>query len=276
MFDALIQMFTYTFLLRAVVVGLLVSLCASLLGVSLVLKRYAMIGDGLSHVGFGSLAIATALNAAPLAVAIPVTVAAAFLLLRLSESGRIKGDAAIALVSASSVALGVFVISVTTGMNTDVDNYLFGSILALNQGDVALSVALSLAVLALFLIFYNRIFAITFDETFAQATGTNTKAYNTLLAVLTALTIVLGMRMMGALLISSLVIFPALTSMWLCRRFKAVTICAAGISVACFLVGITVSYLYATPTGASVVLMNLALFLIFYSISRIKQRRSTS
>ncbi|MDR3307830.1 MAG: metal ABC transporter permease [Coriobacteriales bacterium] len=276
MFDALIQMFTYTFLLRAVVVGLLVSLCASLLGVSLVLKRYAMIGDGLSHVGFGSLAIATALNAAPLAVAIPVTVAAAFLLLRLSESSRIKGDAAIALVSASSVALGVFVISVTTGMNTDVDNYLFGSILALNQGDVALSVALSLAVLALFLIFYNRIFAITFDETFAQATGTNTKAYNTLLAVLTALTIVLGMRMMGALLISSLVIFPALTSMWLCRRFKAVTICAAGISVACFLVGITVSYLYATPTGASVVLINLVLFLIFYTISRIKQRRSTN
>jgi zinc transport system permease protein len=269
-------MFTYTFLLRAVVVGLLVSLCASLLGVSLVLKRYAMIGDGLSHVGFGSLAIATALNAAPLAVAIPVTVAAAFLLLRLSESSRIKGDAAIALVSASSVALGVFVISVTTGMNTDVDNYLFGSILALNQGDVALSVALSLAVLALFLIFYNRIFAITFDETFAQATGTNTKAYNTLLAVLTALTIVLGMRMMGALLISSLVIFPALTSMWLCRRFKAVTICAAGISVACFLVGITVSYLYATPTGASVVLINLVLFLIFYTISRIKQRRSTN
>jgi zinc transport system permease protein len=267
-------MFSFTFLLRALVVGLLVSLCSALLGVSLVLKRYSMIGDGLSHVGFGALALATAFNWAPLAVSIPVTVIAAFLLLRLSESGRIKGDAAIALISASAVAIGVFVISMTTGMNTDVDNYLFGSVLALSEADLILSVALSLAVLLLFILFYNRIFAITFDETFARATGTRAEVYNTLLAALIALTIVVGMRMMGALLISSLIIFPALSAMRLCRRFKTVTICAALISVVCFFSGLMVSYLFAAPTGASVVLMNLAVFLALSLIRAVKAQRS--
>lgn len=265
-FDTLAQMFTFTFLVRALVVGLLVSLCSALLGVSLVLKRYSMIGDGLSHVGFGALAVATAFNAAPLAVSIPVTVVAAFLLLRLTENGSIKGDAAIALISASSMAIGVFVISVTTGMNTDVDNYLFGSILALNQEDLILSIALTLVVLSLFVFFYNKIFAITFDETFARATGTRVGIYNTLLAVLIALTIVVGMRMMGALLISSLIIFPALSAMRVCRRFKTVTICAAVISVTCFFFGLMVSYLFATPTGASVVLTNLLVFIILYLV----------
>ncbi|MDR3053300.1 MAG: metal ABC transporter permease, partial [Coriobacteriales bacterium] len=242
MFELLTQMFSFAFLTRALIVGLLVSLCASLLGVSLVLKRCSNIGDGLSHVGFGSLAVATAFNWAPLAVSLPVVVAAAFLLLRLSESSRIKGDGAIALISASAVAIGVFVVSMTTGMNTDVDNYLFGSILALSPDDVVLSVLLCLVVLVLFGLFYHKIFAITFDETFAQATGIKAGLYNTLLAVLTALTIVLGMRVMGALLISSLVIFPALSSMWLCKRFSTVTLCSAAIAVFCFLVGLLVSY----------------------------------
>jgi zinc transport system permease protein len=263
---ALLQMFSFTFMVRALVVGLMVSLCSALLGVSLVLKRYSMIGHGLSHVGFGALAVATAFNAAPLLVSIPVTVIAAFLLLRLSESGLIKGDAAIALISASSIAIGVFVISVTTGMNTDVDNYLFGSILALNQEDLVLSVILTAVVLVLFVFFYNKIFAITFDETFARATGTRVDIYNSLLAVLIALTIVVGMRMMGALLISSLVIFPALSAMHTCRRFKTVTICAAVLSVVCFFIGLAISFLYATPTGASVVLVNLVAFSIFYLI----------
>jgi zinc transport system permease protein len=268
--EAIPQLFTYTFLVRALIVGLLVSLCASLLGVSLVLKRFSMIGDGLSHVGFGSLAVATAFNWAPLAVSIPVVILAAFLLLRLSGRGRIKGDAAIALISASALAIGVFVVSKTTGMNTDVDNYLFGSILALTREDVVLSVALSLVVLIVFALFYHRIFAVTFDETYARATGIPVGFYNTVLALLTALTIVLGMRMMGALLISSLVIFPALSAMWLCRRFSIVTVCAAVISLFCYAAGLLVSFVYKTPTGASIVLANLAVFIVFYAIFRLR------
>jgi zinc transport system permease protein len=256
-------MFSYSFLVRAFIVGLLVSLCASLLGVSLVLKRYAMIGDGLSHVGFGALAIAMAMNAAPLAVSIPVVVLAAFVLLRISESSRIRGDSAIALISTSSLAIGVMVISMTTGMNIDVCNYMFGSILSMKRSDVYLSVALSSAVLALFVLFYNKIFAVTFDETFARATGVRAGLYNMLIALLSAVTIVLGMRMMGALLISSLIIFPALSSMRVYRKFKTVVISSAIISVTCFFVGIVISYIYATPTGASVVSVNIAVFLAF-------------
>jgi zinc transport system permease protein len=271
MLSLLLEMFSYTFLVRAFVVGFLVSLCASLLGVSLVLKRYSMIGDGLSHVGFGTLAIATALNAAPLAVSLPVVVAAAFLLLRLSENSTIKGDAAIAIVSTGALALGVMVISLTTGMNTDVCNYLFGSILAMTRGDVFLSILLSVTVLILFGFFYHKIFAVTFDETFAKATGTRTGIYNMLIAFLTAVTIVLGMRMMGALLISSLIIFPALTSMRLCKQFKTVTLCSALVSLICFFIGVVISYLYATPTGASVVMMNILAFLIFWGIKFCKR-----
>jgi zinc transport system permease protein len=263
MIEVLAEMLSYAFLVRALVVGFLVSLCASVLGVSLVLKRYSMIGDGLSHVGFGSLAVATALNAAPLKVSIPVVVAAAFLLLRLSENSKIRGDAAIAMISTASLAIGVFVISVTTGMNTDVCNYLFGSILAMSRDDVRLSILLSAAVLILFALCYHKIFAITFDETFARASGVRAGVYNMLIAFLTAITIVLGMRMTGALLISSLIIFPALTSMRVCKTFIAVTICSALVSVICFFTGVVISYLYAVPTGASVVLINIGAFLLF-------------
>jgi zinc transport system permease protein len=263
----LAEMFSYTFIVRAFVVGALVSVCAALLGVSLVLKRYSMIGDGLSHVGFGSLALASALNVAPLAVSIPVIIAAAFLLLRLSENSKIKGDAAIALICTSSLAIGVVIISMTTGMNTDVCNYLFGSILAMSKTDVHLSIVLSVTVLILFIVFYNKLFAITFDETFAKATGVKTGVYNMLIAFLTAITIVLGMRMMGAMLISSLIIFPALTSMRLFKKFKSVTLCSAILSVACFFTGVIISYIYATPTGASVVMINIFAFIVFWGIS---------
>ncbi|MDR2499927.1 MAG: metal ABC transporter permease [Treponema sp.] len=266
------SMFEYTFMRRALVVGALVSLCASLLGVSLVLKRYSMIGDGLSHVGFGSLAAATALNMAPLTVSIPVVVAAAFLLLRLNENSRIKGDAAIALISTSALAIGVTIISKTTGMNTDVCNYLFGSILAMQVWDVYLSIILSSAVLLLFVLFYNKIFAVTFDERFARSSGVKAGLYNMIIALLTALTIVLGMRMMGAMLISSLIIFPALTSMRLCKHFRSVTICSALISALCFFTGVTLSFWYAVPTGACVVLVNILAFILFQFIALIKRR----
>jgi zinc transport system permease protein len=271
MIDLLRDMFYYDFLVRTVVVGLLVSLCASLLGVSLVLKRYSMIGDGLSHVGFGALAVASALHAAPLAVSIPVVMAAAFLLLRISENSKIRGDAAIALISTGALAIGVMVISMTTGMNIDVCNYMFGSILGVLKSDVPLSVILSVTVLVLFVFFYHKIFAVTFDETFARATGIRAGLYNMIIALLTAVTIVLGMRMMGALLISSLIIFPALSSMRVCKSFGAVTVCAAVVSVCCFFAGVVLSYVYDTPTGASVVLVNMFVLAVFWAAGR--QRR---
>lgn len=270
MFNTVIEMLSYPFMTRAFLVGSLVALCSALLGVSLVLKRYSMIGDGLSHVGFGAMAIAAAMNAAPLTIAIPVVIVAAILLLRISGNAKIKGDAAIALISTTSLAVGVMVISLTTGMNTDVYNYMFGSILAMSAEDVKLSLVLSVFVLILFIVFYHKIFAITFDETFARATGVKAGVYNTLIAVLTAVTIVIGMRMMGALLISSLIIFPALTSMRVCRTFKSVIINAAVISVVCLIAGVTLSYVAATPAGASVVLANLVMMVLYTVVGVVK------
>lgn len=264
-------MLSYGFLLRALVVGALVALCAALLGVPLVLKRYSMIGDGLSHVGFGALAVASALRWAPLPFAMPVVMLAAFALLRLSENGRIKGDAAIGLISTFALSVGVLVTSLTGG-NVDVDNYLFGSILAVSEGDVVLSVALSAAVLVLFMLFYHQIFAVTFDESFARATGIRAALYDTLIALLTAVTIVVGMRVVGTLLISSLLIFPALTSMRLFKRFRSVILSSAIVSVVCFLAGLIASYLLSTPAGASVVAVNALCFAVFGAIGLIRER----
>ena len=257
------EMLSYPFLVRALVGGILVSLCASLLGVSLVLKRYSMIGDGLSHVSFGALSIAVAAGWSPLKVSIPVVVLAAFFLLRITEHGKIKSDAAIAMISAAALAIGIIVTSMTTGMTTDVSSYMFGSILAMSRTDVSLSVILSVVVLGLFLICYNKIFAVTFDENFARATGVNVSWYNVLIAILTAITIVLGMRMMGAMLISSLIIFPALTSMRLFKSFRGVVLSSGVLGVVCFCIGMVMPYRFSTPAGASVVVVNLAAFLLF-------------
>ena len=272
MIELFSEMFSYHFMTRAITVGLLVSLCAALLGVSLVLKRFSMIGDGLSHVGFGALAVAAALNVAPLALSVPVVILAAFLLLRISQNSRIKGDAAIALISSSALAIGVVVVSVTTGMNTDVSNYMFGSILSLSKADAAISIVLSVIVLVLFILLYPRLFAVTFDESFTKATGTDSGKYNTVIAILTAVTVVIGMRMMGALLISSLIIFPALTAMRLCKSFRGVIICSAAVSVVCFFVGMTASYVFELPSGASVVIVNIIAFLIFSLSALLKKR----
>lgn len=263
--------FSSPILVRALVVGVLVSLCAALLGVSLVLKRYSMIGDGLSHVGFGALAIASVLNWAPMAVTIPVVIAAAFLLLRISGSSKIKGDSAIALISTGALAIGVMAVSLS-GMNTDLDSYLFGSIYAISSEDVVLSVVLALLVLVLFIFFYTKIFAITFDENFAKATGTRANLYNMLIALLTAVTIVIGMRMMGSMLISSLIIFPALCSMRVFKSFRAVTICSAVISVATFIAGMIISFELGTPGGASIVCVNIAAFAAFSAVGAIAGR----
>ena len=267
----LLQMFSYPFMQRALIAGVLVSLCAALLGVTLVLKRYSMIGDGLSHVSFGALAIAVALGVTPLYFSIPVVIVAAFLLLRVADNPRWNSDAAIAAMSASSLAIGILVISRTTGMTTDVDSYMFGSVLAMSRTDVALSVVLCMAVLALYILFYHKIFAITFDENFSRATGLNVNWYNTLIAILTALTIVLGMRMMGAMLISSLIIFPALTAMRLFKSFRSVVICSAITSVVCFCAGLTLSFVFSTPVGATVVAANLTLFVISSILGAIRR-----
>ena len=269
------ELLSYSFITRALVVGTLVALCAALLGVSLVLKRYSMIGDGLSHVGFGALSVALAMNLAPLEVSLPVVAIAAFLLLRLSERSLIKGDAAIALVSSSAIAIGVIVVSMTTGMNIDVYNYMFGSILAMSESDVLLSVGVSAVVLVLYVLFYNKIFAVTFDESFAKATGTNAGRYNMLIAMLTALVIVVGMRMMGAMLISSLIIFPALTAMRIFRTFKGVVVCAAVVSVLCFVIGIFISFVWSVPVGACIVVVNLTAFCVFAALGRLARRAQT-
>ncbi|GMO29390.1 MAG: hypothetical protein Ta2F_04780 [Termitinemataceae bacterium] len=271
MIQLLHDMFSFSFLVRAFLVGLSVSLCASLLGVSLVLKRYSMIGDGLSHVGFGALAAAAALHLNPLAAALPLVLTASFVLLRLNESSKIKGDAAIAMISTGSLAAGVIIIANTKGMNIDISNYLFGSILTTSTIDAYISVGLSIVVLILFVAFYNNIFAVTFDETFARACGVNTNIHNMVIAFLTALTIVLGLRMMGAMLISSLTIFPALTAMRVCKRFKTVTVCSAIISVVCYFFGLIISFILEMPTGAAVVVLNILAFFIFWVINMIKQ-----
>ena len=284
----------YKFIQRALLAGALVSLCASLLGVTLVLKHYSMIGDGLSHVGFGSLTVAMALGfvtadslpaflpaslrggiaglcrgiaANPLPFTLIVVVVCAFLLLRISEHSSMRGDSAIALISTSALAAGVIVTSMTSGMNVDVYNYMFGSILAMSASDVYVSLALSAVVLVLFVLCYPRIFAVTFDEAFARATGVRASAFNMLIAFLTALTVVVGMRMMGTLLISSLIIFPALSSMRLFSRFRAVTVCSAVVSVACFTVGMLLSCVYSLPTGAGIVAVNLFVFILFSAIA---------
>ena len=266
------EMLSYPFMVRALIGGLLVSLCASLLGVSLVLKRYSMIGDGLSHVSFGSLSIALAAGWSPLKVSIPVVVLAAFFLLRITEHGKVKSDAAIAMISASALAIGIIVTSLTTGMTTDVSSYMFGSILAMSREDVQFAAVLSMVVLGLYLFCYNKVFAVTFDENFAKATGTRTDMYNLLIAVITAVIIVLAMNLVGSLLISALIIFPALSAMRIYKRFSAVIICSAILSVLCAFLGIIVSILGGTPVGSTIVAVDIAAFLVTCLVGKLLER----
>lgn len=269
MIQTIQEMLSFSFINRAILVGSLISLCAALLGVSLVLKRYSNIGDGLSHVGFGISTIAVAFGLSPLYISIPGVIVIAVLLLKLGNNHKIKGDSAIALISSSALAIGVAVTSLTTGMNTDVCNFMFGSILAMSMSDVILSIIVSIIVLILFFVYYRKLFAVTFDEDFATAIGLNKNRYTNLIAILTAVIIVIGMRMMGTLLISSIIIFPALTAMRLCKSYKNVVISSGVISIVCFLVGIFLSYVYNISTGATIVLVNLVIFLLFTLLGKI-------
>ena len=270
----MLEVFSHTFMVRAIVVGLLVSLCAALLGVNLVLKRYAMIGTGLSHVGFAALVVAGLIDFIPfseLAISLIVVIAAAFFLLRLNESNKINGDSAVALISTGGLAIGVIVMGLTTGITLHICNILFGSILGITAADMHLSIVLSAIVLVLFVLFYKQLFAVTYDENFARATGTKVEFYKTLLSLLTAITVVLGMRMMGALLIASLTLFPALSAMRVCKRFLSVVITAGVIGITCFFVGMMLSFELDLPPGASVVGVNLIVFVVLCGVSFIKR-----
>lgn len=266
--DTVLDLLTRPFFLRALVVGLFVSVCAALLGVSLVLKRYAMIGDGLSHVSFAAVAIGAVVGGTlgadlnPMLVALPIVLLAAVFLLRIRESSRLQGDSVIAIISTAALALGSLLIY-KSELSTELGSYLFGSLFAISEMDLYISIPLSLAVLLLFVLFYNDIFRITFDEGFARATGTRTGLYNLLIACLTAVTVVLGMQMMGSLLISALIVFPALTAMRLFRNFRQVVITAAVLSVCCFLSGVLLSFFFDLPAGAGIVLVHLVAFLGF-------------
>ena len=273
-FSTLVRYFQFPFVRYALIVGVLIALCSSLLGVTLVLKRFSFIGDGLSHVAFGAMAAAAVLkqtNEMPLVLVI--TILCAVLLLRAGQNAVIKGDAAVAMISVGSLAIGYLLMNVfqtSANLSGDVCSTLFGStsILTLTPLEVRLCAVLSVLVLAVFILFYHRIFAVTFDENFAKASGTNAEAYNLLIAVLIAVVIVLSMNLVGSLLISALVIFPTLSAMRVFRSFLSVTVCSAALSVVCALVGILASILWETPVGSTIVAVDIAAFLLFSLLGR--------
>ncbi len=260
----------------ALIVGVLIALCSSLLGVTLVLKRFSFIGDGLSHVAFGAMAIAGVLRLTnDMLFVMPVTVLSAVLLLRTGQNTKIKGDAAIAMISVGALAVGYLLLSLfstSANLSGDVCTTLFGStsILTLTQAEVWLCTVLSIVVVLIFFLFYNKIFAVTFDEDFARASGTKAEAYNLLVAVVIAVIIVLAMNLVGSLLISALIIFPAMSAMRLFRSFKGVTICSAVLSVTCALLGILISILWSTPVGSTIVAVDIGAFLIFCLIAKVQ------
>ena len=275
-FAKLAMYMEFPFVRYAVIVGVLIALCSSLLGVTLVLKRFSFIGDGLSHVAFGALSVAAVLGMTNrMTVVLPITLVAAVLLLRAGKEAKIKGDAAIAMISVTSLAFGYLLMnlfSASANVSGDVCSTLFGStsILALTKQEVWLSVALSVVILLIFVLFYQKIFAVTFDEDFARAVGTNAGRYNLIIAVVVAVIIVLAMNLVGSLLISAFVIFPALSSMRLFHTFFSVTVCSAVLSVLCALSGILLSVLAGTPVGATVVAMDAAAFLFCCAAGEIR------
>lgn len=277
MFSRLAVFFQMPFVRYAFIVGILIALCASLLGVTLVLKRFSFIGDGLSHVAFGAMAVATVVGLSnEMLLILPITVLSAIIILAGGKNRKIKGDAAIAMISVGSLAVGYLIMNVfstSSNISGDVCSTLFGStsILTLTKLDVWLCVILSIIVIGIFILFYNKIFAVTFDEDFAKATGTNAGAYNLLIAIVIAVIIVLAMNLVGSLLISALVIFPALSAMRVFKNFRAVTICSAVISVVFTALGILISILAGTPVGSTIVGIDIAGFIIFSVIGTIKK-----
>lgn len=274
--DKLVLYFEYPFVRYALAAGVLIALCSSLIGVTLVLKRFSFIGDGLSHVAFGALAVATIFDmSSSMPLVMCITVACAILLLRTGQNTKIKGDAAVAMLSVGSLAVGYMLMNIfssSANISGDVCSTLFGStsILTLSVGDVWLCAAMSMIVIVFFVLFYNKIFAVTFDETFARTAGTRAGMYNLLMAVIIAVIIVLAMNLVGSLLISALVIFPALSSMRIFRTFRSVIICSAALSVICSTAGILLAVLVGTPVGSTIVVVQIAVFIVFYAVGVLK------
>lgn len=272
--EKLLQYMQYEFVQKALIVGVLIALCSSLLGVTLVLKRFSFIGDGLSHVAFGAMAVAGIAGLTnEMILVMPITIVAAIVLLATGKNAKIKGDASLAMISVASLGIGYLLLNIFSAsgnVSGDVCTTLFGStsILTLSDFDVLLCIVMSIIVILVFVFFYNRIFAVTFDETFTAATGTKASLYNLLIAVITAIIIVLAMNLVGSLLISALVIFPALSAMRVFKSFKKVVICSASVSVVCSLVGILVSIVASTPVGSTIVAIDIIVFAIFALIGR--------
>ncbi len=269
--NLLVEAFQFDFMRKALLVGILIAISCSFLGVFLVLKRFSMIGDGLAHVSFATVAIALLFAASPLLVSIPIVILASFAILRLNEKTDLHGDAAIGLVSSLSIAIGVLIASLAQGFNVDLMSYLFGSILVISNLDVIISVILSTVVVALVVVFYNSLFAMTYDEEFSQVIGINTKMGHYLLAVLTSITVALGIRVVGTMLISSLIIFPTITALQVSKSFKGTIAIASAVSISSVILGVMASYVLNLPTGATIVLLNGIFFGLFFLARRIRE-----
>lgn len=263
------EMLYYDFILKALLVGSLIAVCCSFLGIFLVLKKFSLIGDGLAHVSFATVAIALLFSASPLLVSIPLVIFASFLILKLNEKADLHGDAAIGLVSSFSIAAGVIIASMARGFNVDLMSYLFGSILVISNTDVVISIILSVVVIFMVFYFYHSLFAITYDEEFAKVIGLNTKTMNYLMAVLTSITIALGIRVVGTMLISSLIIFPTVTALQVSNGFKSTILISALVSVCCVIMGVFFSFIFNLPTGAVIVMLNASCFALFFGIKKL-------
>lgn len=264
----IIESLQYDFILKALLVGSLIAICCSCLGIFLVLRKFSMIGDGLAHVSFATVAISLLLSFHPLVLSIPLVIIASFLIIKLNEKADVHGDAAIGLISSFSVAVGVLISSISTGFNIDLFSYLFGSILVISNLDVILSVILSIVVIFMILFFYNNLFAITYDEEFASIMGLKTKNMNYLISILTSITIVLGIRVVGTMLISSMIIFPTVTALQVAKGFKSTILISSIISVICVIIGIFLSYIFNLPTGATIVILNSIFFIFIFSFKK--------
>ncbi len=266
----IVEALQYGFIQRALIAGVMIAISCALLGGFLVLRRYSMIGDGLAHVSFATVAIGLLVGVAPLTLSVPLVMLASLLVLKLSKSGSMEGDAAIGLLSSFAVALGVMISSVAGGFNVDLFSYLFGSILAIESQEVWLSILLSIGVIVAVILLYHDLFALTYDEEFARASGLNTERFNKVLVLLTAVTVVLGVRVVGTMLISSLIVIPAVTALQLRTGFKMMLISSVAFSVFSVITGIFLSFVFDLPTGATVVMINFSLFLILFTFRLVK------
>ncbi len=270
MIDLIKEAFHYGFMQKAMLVGVLIALSSSVLGIFLVLRKMSMIGDGLAHVSFASVAIALLFNQSPVFLSIPIVILASFLIIKLNEKANMHGDAAIGLVSSFSVALGVMISSLSSGFNVDLFSYLFGSILVISNQEVWLSIILAVIVVGTVIFFYQDLFAITQDESFSSVIGIDTKKMNYLISALTSITIVLGIRVVGTMLISSMIIFPTITALQVAKSFKQTIVIAVCVSVVSVFIGVLMSYVFNLPSGASIVVLNAVMFSLFFLFRKVR------